>query len=89
MVPADSHQTSLYLHKRRTATSKDLQHFRVLSWDAGGLSQSVFQELETYARDTHLDIVFVQETKWTALSTGRTRTSVHSAGTQKTDKEAF
>ena len=35
----------VYLHKRRTETSKDKKHFRVLSWNAGGLSPSVFQEL--------------------------------------------
>ena len=36
---------------------------RVLTWNAGGLTKQVFQELETYARESGVDIFYIQETR--------------------------
>ena len=34
---------------------------RVLTWNAGGLTKQVFQELETYARESGVDIFYIQD----------------------------
>ena len=79
----------VYLHKRRLGHRPvDRKHYRVLTWNAGGLSQSVFQELETFVRDAHYDIIFIQETKWSADYNWSNKDYhyVHSAGVHKADK---
>ena len=79
----------VYLHKRRLGHRPvDRKHYRVLTWNAGGLSQSVFQELETFVRDAHYDIIFIQETRWSADYNWSNKDYhyVHSAGVHKADK---
>ena len=63
-------------------------HWRTLCWNAGGLTTSVFQELETYVRDHSIDIVLIQESKWTHDSTWTNKDYhyVHSPGSGKHDR---
>ncbi|CAE6969563.1 unnamed protein product, partial [Symbiodinium sp. CCMP2456] len=61
--------------------------WRVLCWNAGGLTASTWQELETYARLYQYDAVLVQETKWRHDSTWSNQAFhyVHSQGVRKED----
>ena len=61
---------------------------RVLTWNAGGLHAQVFQEVETFIRDAQLDLMLIQETKWSADMQWSSRGYhyVHSAGVNKLDK---
>ena len=65
------------------------QHrLRILTWNAGGLTKPTFQELETFIRDHRLDVIFIQETKWTEEYCWGNRdfSYIHSAGANKLDK---
>eukprot|EP00439_Symbiodinium_sp_Y106_P022897 s2239_g2.t2 len=57
-------------------------HWRTLRWNASGLTASVFQELETYVRDHCLDVILIQETKWSYEATWSNKDYhyVHSPG---------
>ncbi|OLP82805.1 Craniofacial development protein 2 [Symbiodinium microadriaticum] len=61
---------------------------RTMTWNAGGLTKPVLQELETYARDMRLDVIHIQETKWSEDYnwSGPDYVYVHSAGQNKLDK---
>ena len=72
-------------HTRPQAPQRAL---RTLTWNAGGLHASVFRELVTYAIDASLDLIYVQETKWSYDANWSTPEFhfVHSAGEKKEDK---
>ena len=73
----------------RTTPTADLSHhLRVLTWNAGGLTKPTFQELETFIRDHRLDVIFIQETKWTDEYCWHNHdySYIHSAGSTKVDK---
>ena len=77
----------VYLPRPRPAVGA--QHrLRVLTWNAGGLTKPTFQELETFIRDERLDVIFIQETKWTEEYCwgNKDYSYIHSAGTNKFDK---
>ena len=65
------HPKDLFEARRRpttrfTRTHKDPKgqiYLRTMTWNTGGLGTNVFQELETYDRDSNLDVVCIQETK--------------------------
>ena len=61
---------------------------RTLTWNAGGLHAQVFRELVTYAIDASLDLIYIQETKWSYDANWSTPEFhfVHSAGEKKEDK---
>ena len=75
---------------RRPDHERSAKAWRVLSWNAGGLTKEVFQELRTYATMGEYDIVLVQETKWRYDSTWSDRAYhfVHSQGQGKDDQVA-
>ena len=58
---------------------------RTLTWNAGGLHAQVFRELVTYAIDASLDLIYIQETKWSYDANWSTPEFhfVHSAGDKK------
>ena len=62
--------------------SQATPHWRTLCWNASGLTASVFQELETYVRDHCLDVILIQETKWSYEATWSNKDYhyVHSPG---------
>ena len=39
------------------------ESWRTLTWNAGGLTANIFQELETFVREMRYDIIYVQETQ--------------------------
>ena len=59
-----------------------------MSWNCGGLTAEVYRELETYAKDFHLDVLMIQESKWTLGGTWSTPDFhfIHSPGTGAHDK---
>ncbi|CAE7660156.1 MCAT [Symbiodinium sp. CCMP2592] len=59
-----------------------------MTWNAGGLSSNVYQELLTFIRDAKMDICLVQETKWAEDNCWSTVDYhfIHSAGKNKLDK---
>ena len=73
----------------RQAVPESTTHcVRTMTWNAGGLTKPVLQELETYARDMRLDVIHIQETKWSEDYnwSGPDYVYVHSAGQNKLDK---
>ena len=70
---------------RSHTTTKAL---RTLTWNAGGLHAQVFRELVTYAIDASLDLIYIQETKWSYDANWSTPEFhfVHSAGEKKENK---
>ncbi|OLP93672.1 hypothetical protein AK812_SmicGene24421 [Symbiodinium microadriaticum] len=69
------------------------QLYSTTSFDtsAAGTLQPTFQEIETWMRDKAIDVMFIQETKWTEeyCWSNREYNYVHSAGLQKVDKEDY
>ena len=67
---------------------KNTKALRTLTWNAGGLHAQVFRELVTYAIDASLDLIYIQETKWSYDANWSTPEFhfVHSAGEKKEDK---
>ena len=54
----------VYAPRTRQSSTTAGQHIRVCTWNAGGLTRTTFQEIETWMRDKAVDIMFIQETKW-------------------------
>ena len=54
-----------YLPPLRSPPQAHVPHWRTMSWNCGGLTADVYRELETYAKDFHLDVLMIQESKWT------------------------
>ena len=73
---------------RQKQADFDMHSIRTMTWNAGGLTKPVLQELETYARDMHLDVLHIQETKWSEdyQWSGPDYVYIHSAGHNKQDK---
>ena len=66
------------------------KHWRVFSWNSGGLTTSVYQELESYAKILQADIMLIQESKWHFEATWTTREYhyIHTPGAGKHDRLA-
>ena len=67
-----------------------LPHWRTLWWNSGGLTTSVFQELETWLLDQKLDVALIAETKWTFEATWSNQHYhyIHSPGSGPHDRVA-
>ncbi|CAE7208423.1 unnamed protein product [Symbiodinium sp. CCMP2592] len=78
-----------YVGKTKSETTT-AHSMRVLSWNSGGLTMEVFQELQTFATAGDYDLILVQETKWRHDSTWSTDAFhfIHSQGHNKEDKVA-
>ena len=75
---------------RRPVTHVSAHAWKILSWNAGGLTKEVFQELRTFAAMGEYDIVLVQETKWRHdnMWSDKAYHFVHSQGQGKDDAVA-
>ena len=75
---------------RRPVTHVSAHAWKILSWNAGGLTKDVFQELRTFAAMGEYDIVLVQETKWRQdnMWSDKAYHFVHSQGQGKDDAVA-
>ena len=79
-----------FVGHRSIATLPTPDSWRTFTWNAGGLTTNIFQELETYAREMRYDIICVQETKWRHDSTWTNQDFhyIHSQGLGKEDRVA-
>ncbi|CAE7193616.1 unnamed protein product [Symbiodinium sp. CCMP2592] len=79
----------VYLPKfRNTTPTSGTRSIRMMTWNAGGLSSDVYQELLTFVRDQGMDVCLVQETKWAEDNCWSSVDFhfIHSAGRGKLDK---
>ena len=60
-------------------------HWKVMTWNAGGLHAGLYSEVLTYMHDFNVDIGMIQETKWKFTSTWSSQQyhMIHSGGTQE------
>ena len=79
-----------FLRPHRPVTPNHHVHWRVFSWNSGGLTTSVYQELESYAKTLQADIMMIQESKWHFEATWSTREYhyIHTPGTGQHDRLA-
>ena len=73
---------------KRPSFKSEPRAWRVITWNASGLTGSTFQELETLLRRDKVDIAFIQETKWKFESTWENADYlyVHTNGTGPLDR---
>ena len=79
-----------FLRPHRPVTPNHHVHWRVFSWNSGGLTTSVYQEFESYAKTLQADIMMIQESKWHFEATWSTREYhyIHTPGTGQHDRLA-
>ena len=79
-----------FVGRRQDMVLPTTDSWRTFTWNAGGLTTNIFQELETYVRERHYDIICVQETKWRHDSTWTNKVFhyIHSQGFGKEDRVA-
>ena len=62
-IPSAAQNT--HKHVRASATAQgSSRHYRVLSWNTGGLGGGLYDELLLYLQRSDFDVILLQETKW-------------------------
>ena len=79
-----------FVGRRLAAKLPHPDSWRTFTWNAGGLTTSIFQELETHVREMCYDVICVQETKWRHDNTWTNEDFhyIHSQGLGKEDRVA-
>ena len=78
------------LGPRRLTQIDSSSTWKTLSWNAGGLTANIYQELQTFLRLHAVDLAVIQETKWRFDSSWSSSDYhyIHSQGLNKEDKVA-
>ena len=76
------------LKPRRLPQHHPSTAWKTISWNAGGLTAGIYQELQTYIRLHNVDLAIIQETKWRFDSSWSSADYhyIHSQGLNKEDK---
>ncbi|CAE7573790.1 unnamed protein product [Symbiodinium sp. CCMP2592] len=82
------HVPPQHVPKTTASSQPGPDSWKILTWNSGGLTAQVYQELQTYVRLHQYDLVLVQETKWSFDANWSTRDFhyVHCHGIQKEDR---
>ena len=82
-IPRQHHRSHRRAPSQPSAWRRQVPHLRVFSWNASGLSSSMFQELIAWCDiQSNIDVIVIQETHWHETSDFTTGPwqAIHSSG---------